>query len=360
MKRNVLVVAGLAVLSTSAFASKARIEALGQGAIYNVKDSRSVFVNPASLNGMGNTIVTEWGTAGAADAAYTPRAEGGFTREMGSFNYGLYMGNESSRIAHDTANFLAQTNALDLMLAGDMGMKWGARLHYADRKDETGAFTKKNSALGVGLGVMQGDLGAYLNMDLNDKSSGGAAAGDTSKMKPSFTLGASYMWSGYNFYAEYTANKQDKTVSGTTTTKKDTTIVVGAGRTHEINPTARVIYNAMLSMNTDENITGAGKTKTNKLPVTVALETEATSWLTLRGSISQNVIINDVKNTAGKKKTTANTTDVAAGASLNFGKLTLDGTIGNTPASRAGAASAEEGVLTTDNLMTRVGLTYKF
>ncbi len=30
MKRNVLVIAGLAVLSTSAFASKARIEALGQ------------------------------------------------------------------------------------------------------------------------------------------------------------------------------------------------------------------------------------------------------------------------------------------------------------------------------------------
>ena len=358
MKRNVLVIAGLAVLSTSAFASKARIEALGQGAIFNVKDSRSVFLNPASLNGMGNTIVTEWGTAGAADAAYTPRAEGGFTREMGSFNYGLYMGNESSRVAH-AAGFLGQTNTLDLMLAGDMGMKWGARLHYADRKDETGAFTKKNSALGVGLGVMQGDLGAYLNMDLNDKSTGGAAAADTSKLKPSFTLGADYMWSGYKFYAEYTANKQDKTVSSAVTTTKDTTIIVGAGRTHEINPTSRVIYNAMLSMNTND-VTGTGKTKTNKLPVTVALETEATSWLTLRGSISQNVIINDVKNTAGKKKTTADTTDVAAGASLNFGKLTLDGTIGNTPASRAGAASAEEGVLTTDNLMTRVGLTYKF
>lgn len=358
MKRNVLVIAGLAVLSTSAFASKARIEALGQGAIFNVKDSRSVFVNPASLNGMGNTIVTEWGDSAAADTAWAPRAEGGFTREMGSFNYGLYMGNDSSRVSHAAA-FLSQTNSLDLMLSGDMGMKWGARLHYADRKDETGAFTKKNSALGVGLGVMQGDLGAYLNMDLNDKSTGGAAAGDTSKLKPSFTLGADYMWSGYKFYAEYTANKQDKTVSNATTTTKDTTILVGAGRTHEINPTSRVIYNAMLSMNTND-VTGTGKTKTNKLPVTVALETEATSWLTLRGSISQNVIINDVKNTAGKKKTTANTTDVAAGASLNFGKLTLDGTIGNTPASRAGNASAEEGVLTTDNLMTRVGLTYKF
>lgn len=358
MKRNVLVIAGLAVLSTSAFASKARIEALGQGAIFNVKDSRSVFVNPASLNGMGNTIVTEWGDSAAADTAWAPRAEGGFTREMGSFNYGLYMGNDSSRVSHAAA-FLSQTNSLDLMLSGDMGMKWGARLHYADRKDETGAHTKKNSALGVGLGVMQGDLGAYLNMDLNDKSTGGTAAADTSKLKPSFTLGADYMWSGYKFYAEYTANKQDKTVAAALTTTKDTTILVGAGRTHEINPTSRVIYNAMLSMNTND-VTGTGKTKTNKLPVTVALETEATSWLTLRGSISQNVIINDVKNTAGKKKTTANTTDVAAGASLNFGKLTLDGTIGNTPASRAGAATAEEGVLTTDNLMTRVGLTYKF
>ena len=357
MKRNVLVIAGLAVLSTSAFASKARIEALGQGAIFNVKDSRSVFVNPASLNGMGNTIVTEWGTAGAADTTTAPRAEGGFTREMGSFNYGLYMGNETSRISH-AAGFLAQTNALDLMLAGDMGMKWGARLHYADRKDETGAHTKKNSALGVGLGVMQGDLGAYLNMDLNDKASGGTASADTSKLKPSFTLGASYMWSGYNFYAEYTANKLEEN-TGTAATTKDTTIVVGAGRTHEINPTSRVMYNAMLSLNTND--VAAGKTKTNKLPVTVALETEATSWLTLRGSISQNVVIGDVKNTAGKKKTTANSTDVAAGAALNFGKLTLDGMIGNTGVNRGtGTAGTEEGALTTDNLMTRVGLTYKF
>jgi predicted porin len=317
---------------------------------------------------MGNTIVTEWGTAGAPDAADTPRAEGGFTREMGSFNYGLYMGNETSRISH-AAGFLAQTNALDLMLAGDMGMKWGARLHYANRTDETGAHTKKNSALGVGLGVMQGDLGAYLNMDLNDKATGGTASADTSKLKPSFTLGASYMWSGYNFYAEYTAEKLDSTVSGTTTAKKDTTIVVGAGRTHEINPTSRVIYNAMLSMNTDENITGAGKTKTNKLPVTVALETEATSWLTLRGSISQSVLINEIKNTAGKKKTDPNTTDVAAGATLNFGKLAIDGTIGTTSAERSRndngsgtneSSVSESGVLTLDNLMTRVGLTYKF
>jgi hypothetical protein len=215
---------------------------------------------------------------------------------------------------------------------------------------------------------MQGDLGAYLNMDLSDKSTGGAAAADTSKLKPSFTLGADYMWSGYKFYAEYSADKQDKTVSSALTTTKNSTILVGAGRTHEINPTARVMYNAMLSMTTND-VSGTGKTKTNKLPVTVALETEATSWLTLRGSISQSVLINEIKNTAGKKKTDPNTTDVAAGATLNFGKLAIDGTIGTTSAERSRndngsgtneSSVSESGVLTLDNLMTRVGLTYKF
>jgi len=52
MKKSVLVVAGLAVLSTSAFASKARMEALGQGSASSLylSDSRSVFLNAASLN----------------------------------------------------------------------------------------------------------------------------------------------------------------------------------------------------------------------------------------------------------------------------------------------------------------------
>jgi len=50
--KKTLVIASLAVLSTSAFASKARMEALGQGDGYSryIMDTRSVFLNPAMVN----------------------------------------------------------------------------------------------------------------------------------------------------------------------------------------------------------------------------------------------------------------------------------------------------------------------
>jgi hypothetical protein len=367
MKRNVLVIAGLAVLSTNAFASKARVQALGQdanrGSEY-IADSRNVFRNPAALNETKNYLVTEWGGSVNTDANNAPRAEGGFFREMGAFNYGLYLGNEGDNTGRSQAanSFLAQDNALDLFIAGDMGVKWGARLHYANSKDQaTSAFEKKNTAYGVGLGVVAGAIEGYANVDISDKSTGATAARDVSKLKPSYLVGGSFTWTDYTFFASYENRKTE--VSGTTTsTTKDSTIVAGVGRTMEINPTARIFGDAKVSIAT--NSVTAGKTKTNTLPVTFGMEADATSWLTLRGAVSQNLFLNEVKNTSGKKSTKANTTTVAAGATLNFGKLKVDGLIGTSDASRSGTVSANNGTnagtLTTDNLMTRVAVSYWF
>ncbi|MGZ3787657.1 MAG: hypothetical protein ACXVLQ_04000 [Bacteriovorax sp.] len=373
MKKNVLVIAGLAVLSTSAFASKARMEALGQGSTRGseyISDSRNVFRNPAVLNQTKNYLITEWGTAAAAgDAVDAPRAEGGFFREMGSFNYGLYLGNNDAAQGRTGAvgQFLNQDNGLDLFLSGDMGVQWGARVHYAHSIDETtSAFEKKNTGLGLGLGVVAGELEGYADVTLSDKSTGAAAAGDEFKAKPGYLVGASYKWMGNTFFANYEATKTEITGTGTGAaaagTTKTSNIVVGAGRIHEINPTARLFTDASLVLGTSE--VAAGKTKTNKLPLTLGFEADATSWLVLRGSVAQNVILGETKNPAGKKTTKANSTTVAAGATLNFGKLKVDGLVGTSAASRAGtvstAANTNQGVLTTDNLMTRVGVSYWF
>ncbi|NOT79563.1 MAG: hypothetical protein HOP07_11275 [Bacteriovoracaceae bacterium] len=365
MKRQTLVIAGLALLSTNAFASKARVEALGQDGVRGsefISDSRNVFRNPAVLNDTKNYLVTEWGTAATTDTAAAPRAEGGFFREAGSFAYGLYLGNSNGR---DDANrsgaaeYLNQTNAMDLFFAGDMGVKWGAKLHYASSKDQqTGAFERKNTAFGLGLGAVMGSAEAYLDLDLSDKSNGAAAASDEWKLKPSFLVGGSYAWEGTTFFANYESSKYE-VKTATTATTKDSTITVGAGRIMEINPTARVFTDAKVVLDTTE--VAAGKTKSQTLPVTLGMEAEATSWLTLRGSVAQNVILNNNKNAAGKKSTTNNTTNVNAGATLNFGKLKVDGVIGTTGGNRGtGTTSQEQGVLATDNLLTRVGVTYMF
>jgi hypothetical protein len=359
--KNVLLITGLAVLSTSAFASKARLEALGASSIYYIGDSRSAFLNPADLNGVKNVLVTEWGTANAADTDGAPRAEGGFFREMGTFTYGLYLGNNTVQPTR-AAGFLSQDNAIDLLLAGDMGAKWGARLHYANSKDESGAAAaaKKNSALGLSLGGKHGDMSAYVNMTLTDKSTGnGTVATYESKMKPSYQIGGAYDWSGFSFYADYSSSKLEQVQAATTSTK-DSEIILGVGRTHEINPTARVFSNAQLSLATNEEVaTTTVKTKTQKLPVTLGMEADATSWLVVRGSVSQNFVIGQI-DIDGKKRTIADSTSVNAGATLNFGKLKVDGMVGNTGVARNAATPVNQGVLSTDNLLTRVGVSYAF
>ena len=367
MRKNALVIAGLALLSTNAFASKARVQALGQDSVRGseyIADSRNVFRNAAALNETKNYLVTEWGTAVDSDGVAAPRAEGGFFREMGAFNYGVYLGSDSERNADRAAagTFLAQDNAVDLFLSGDMGVKWGARLHYANSKDQqTASFEKKNSALGLGLGVVAGAAEGYLNVDISDKSTGATIASDEYKTKPSYIVGGSYTMNDYTMFASYESGKVERKLANVNSTTKNSEVVVGAGRTMEINPTARVFGDLQLNLVTTEVV--AGKTKVQALPLTLGMEADATSWLTLRGSVSQPVLLNTTKNPAGKKNTRTNQTTVAAGGTLNFGKLKVDGLIGTTPNSRAATTvtgNTNQGTLTTDNLMTRVAVSYWF
>lgn len=370
MRKNVLLVAGLCVLSTSAFASKARVEALGQNGYkgsYYINDARNIFRNAALVNQHKNYVSAEWGSAATTDAAATPRPEGGFFREMGTFTYGLYLGNDNNSV-YSTAkgnNYLEQDNALDFFFGGDMGMQWGARLHYAASKDETAAaHEKKNNAFGLGLGAVHGDMSGYLNLDLSDKSSATTgAAGAQWKLKPSFEVGGSYKLNGFTTFANYTNYKYEDSVDAAFATKKGNSIEVGVGRIHEVSPTARVVTNASLVLAQAENENAAGKVKSQYIPVAIGFETDATSWLVLRAGVTQKVLINQDKDVNGKKATDDNTTNVTAGATLTFGKFNVDGLIGTTPASRTGTTVADDtnnGVLTTDNLMSRVGVTYNF
>lgn len=361
MKMNALVIAGIALLSTNAFATKARIEAMGPNANLYIKDSRNVFRNAATINSNKNYLVTEWGTAAKSDSATAPRAEGGFFREAGSLAYGLYLGDEGTRngtrVDNTTATgYLAQDNALDLFIGGDAGLQWGAKVHYANSKEETGTASAKrtNSAIGLGLGMVMGEAEGYVNVDLSDKSKGdGTTAGNEFKVKPSFVVGGSYNWSGYTFFAEANIAKTE-TKAATTTTDKTNDYMIGAGRVMDVTPTARVFGNVAVAMTKEDNSTS--KTTETYLPVTFGFETDATSWLALRGSVSQNVLLNNRKvetkaaPATTTKSTQAGTTSVDAGASLTFGKLALDGSIG----------VKTTGTLNTDNLLSRVGVTYSF
>lgn len=381
MKRHVIVATGLAVLSTSAFATKARMEALGQGAdSFYLEDTRSIFVNPAALNNNKNFVVTEWGFQDSTFANTTEQPEGGFFREMGSFAYGLYFGNESrgqntmrngaaagglagfSTVGD--ANFLHHDNALDVFFAGDMGVQWGAKLHYASNEDNSGSVAKEQSALGLGFGVAMGDIEAYANLDLKDESTGATAAGDKWEADSGLNLGAKYKHMGMNIFADYDKIGAEYTATGATAVKTEQTVIqVGASRIHDVSSTARVIFD-LRYVKTDSKDTKADGTtqevNNSQLPLIIGFETEATSWLTLRGSISQSVIINSKETktaTATVKASDNNTTNVNAGATLNFGKLKVDGRIGYNSAA---GTQKKDGGLRTDEFLSTVGVSYWF
>jgi hypothetical protein len=101
--------------------------------------------------------------------------------------------------------------------------------------------------------------------------------------------------------------------------------------------------------------------KGTSIPVVAGVEVEATSWLTLRGSVSQTVW--GKQEDADDSAPFRNTTKVNVGASLKFGELSVDGVIGNNDGTMTGAtadSSQGKGSLRTDLLMTRVGMTYRF
>ncbi len=374
MKKQLVVATGLALLSSSAFATKARLQALGQdtqGSLF-LDDSRSVFLNPASLNKMSNYVVTEWGEAdSAADSDSNPHAEGGFFRDGGSINYGLYLGNEygfENKTKTDN-DMQASDNNLDLFFAGNMGFDWGARVSYSASENEVGGTTPKveNDTMGLGLGINHGKIGAYANLLLKDESSGSTnSAADKYEADLGLNLGLSYDHKNMTFYVDYDKAGHERTVATAKTEYEQTGIVVGVANKMAMSENSMMFVDARYWMYEEETKTTTSTTTETytRLPVTIGFETQATSWLALRASISQNVIINDyekeVTGSAKTEKTNDNTTDINAGASLTFGKLMVDGVIGTTGQSRAATAKDEGGVLSTDNLMTRVAVSYKF
>ena len=412
MKKHVIVAAGLAVLSTTAFASKARLEALGQNSdtgSFFISDSRNVFKNPALVNSFNNYATFEWGetnnsldtSSATSQATYntavsgygtSQRPEGGFFRKSGSFSYGLFMNSNvrsmNSSIVSENSTFLTEDNRFDLFIAGEAGVKWGARLHYSSNKDERKAVTigttglaaaytdikeRTHSSMGLGLGVETGAIKAYANLDLKNEAENAIAADHTAiasgtavegaKFEGDLGLqvGGSYKMGAMTYFAEYKKLGYDFTESKADTDKttvEDTTITIGAGNTHKISDSAKIFTEvAYVSKKEEEKEgTASGEEKSSSLPVTIGFEASANTWLTLRGSVTQRLVLNSEETTSTPTATSdgkyskQNTTSVNAGATLEFGKLSVDGMIG----------SGTAGTLNTDNLLTKVGVTYEF
>lgn len=248
MKKSLLIVSALSLISTSAMASQARLLALGMNetdneGMYHVSDARNMFLNPAYINLYSNHAVLEWGDtglnarAGATTSVATlnnntssPKAQGGVFKTYGDFVYGLYFGNESNtssllRIAGTSAasamnaytgaatspqSKMLQTadNEVDLFFGGGSDLKWAVNPTVAFGKDD--ARKAKDSAIALRGGVIGSGWDAHLNVSLASKAEAtdtiaSAVLGIASTSinqefegKLGLQVGGSYVFSGNN------------------------------------------------------------------------------------------------------------------------------------------------------------------
>lgn len=370
MKKQIMIAVGLTVLSTAAFASKARLEALGQdanGSMY-LDDARNVFLNPAQLNFHKDFVTLEFGDDVVADdSATSPRSEGGMFKAQGNMVYGLYFGSASDiantqRGAAMGGDRVVEQNNLDFFIAGDAGVQWGVRLTYGDFTDEQAAGDDQKSSVARSvIGIVAGDIEGYANIGL-----GNTAEGDNDsefKGKGSIDLGMTYNMGDMDYIVQVaTTNAED--ADGDELTGK--TIALGAAKTYKLNDRANAWVSAFYkTKETDNKMAASGATGESKdmfIPIAVSMEVMAKDWLTLRGSVTHEVIGTN-ENDDGDKKTRDDKTQIAAGATLSWGDLALDGMIANTDGTSAGTTSNTEGgngTLRTDQILSRISLTYKF
>lgn len=398
MKKQLIVALGLAVLATPAFASKARLQALGEdtyGSFY-VNDNRNVFYNAAQVNNHKDLVTFEWGdtasnnaTSGSDASAAAPRAEGGVFKSMGNLVYGVYLGSESNtsngfRAASGVdLTQASEENNVDLFVAGDAGVKWGANLTYSkSAKDESVAGSAKQEAIRSRFGVIAGDIEGFANINITNKAED--STGQEFKGKLGFQVGAIYNLNDYRIFAEYRdfAGKANGAQDGDL---KASQLQLGAGRSSRLNDKATLFTKAQFQMNKGSNDTAnaqaagqfGGATgcslgasvacedyKAMFVPVVAGLEYDAASWLVLRGSIQQTLW--GKEEDKDNSRPFHNTTVVNAGATLKFGELSVDGVIGNSNSATGSSATSGSstaggtGSLRTDNLMSRVSMTYRF
>jgi len=318
MRKQILIAASLAALSTSAWATKARLQALGQdtdaGSLY-YSDTRSVFKNPAYINEYNNFVITEV-TRGNGNVA-----EGGFYKSAGSLNYGFNFSNSGLNNGG---------NELQAFVGGDAGIQWGvsAQIGKSEMESAPGVTSQDDSSFGLSAGAIMGNMEAYVRLSLKNETSD-PSLNETTEGDLNPVIGVAYTMNNNTFFGEFEKNGSETTIAGATTETSGTEFRVGWGRVHKVSDSARIYTDVMFQA--VESEPAANQEQEDKsVPVTVAMEADANSWLTLRGSVSHNIYETSETEAAGTETESsgiAGSTSVGVGATLNFGKLKVDGSI---------------------------------
>lgn len=366
MKKILVMAALTSMAATPAMASKARLSSLGNAA--QLIDTQTVFTNNADMMELGDYATLEFGnnnkpTYSATGVTSDPNhGEGGVTHTFSWGKLGVYLGHqdESAKTLVDAANsvgssgagtLLREQNPLDVFYGTEIaGLKWGFGVHYANSKTDTNSAKVHTAGISAGVRAANWDAAVRVGLDGKSEDTSGTLKSDGYyKVYGGYWLDTVYIYANYqNASAKVTmgANPEVKAT--------ETSYAVGANNVNKVDG-GNFFYG--VSYAASEAKYGSGKVNKSGLPVIAGMEIDATSWMTLRGSVSQTVFMQETKTDTGAattKDNLLNDTTVGAGVGFKLNKFMVDASVA--------AASSSTGAIATDgnNFLTNASLTYMF
>lgn len=414
MKNYLTLFLAVSIVSSPAYASRARLESLGEGknGSYYIDDARNMFLNPASIVRHKKKLFLELGgntTSSSADSAaantttnsttqntaplantttsattYASRPQGGFTNTFGDFTYALYLNNVSDRGINTLGvgglgGFVAPSNSVEFALAGEGTVNWGVSALWGG--NESGE--ARSYYWAARFGVEKDAAALFGTVGLASKSVSGGTNDGEIKGKLSLDLAATYKIDNMTLFAKYTQTGAESNADTSVTVPagggtasganegKLTTYGVGAGWKKEMTKSTTMYsrlefdYARTTNSNDTYNLAALAPNRTLwNVPVVLAAESQALSWLAIRGSIAHSLLGRN--NTL--QRSFAGSTTVSAGIGMTFGDINIDGMVAsnglnsnaldNTGFGTGANSGSNFGF--GDNMISRIGLTYNF
>lgn len=303
----------ITLMATDAFASRARVSVLGSGdngGIVNGRghggslfydDAYNMFYNPVYINDHKDWATIEKSNFSATGVGTT--AQGGFVTSMADFAVGLYMNRVGGIISQTNRNLM---RPIDLIIGGDMGMKWGFGLTYGSFKNGP---SDQDLVLRAGVNMMGFEPFLTAKVLGKDRTSG------SDLTHHHYSAGFRYR---YGEWTPYLAYRQDRTASNNVNNS------FGAGIARNSEVAEGVMLNYAVGY-WKETVSGQ-----QRVPLDVSVEGKAVSWLTLRGGITF-----DVMNQTQKVSATTDPTSGRIGAGFHVGPVDFDFAVGSNAGANA-------------------------
>jgi hypothetical protein len=332
--------------SKDAFADRARLLVFGTGdgglilggngnmGSFYTDDAYNIFYNPAYINDYKNFGVIEKSnynqayTLGATGTLTTTSggttAEGGFVTSIFNYNLAVFM-NRTDVLSDAIYSNPSSMRPIDIMLGGDnMGCKWGLGVTYSSyRGTPVGSTTMAtDNDVVVRLGLEHGGFepfgwyrfGGDNHFVLNSSD-------EQNKM---WAVGAKYHWGEWTPYAAFKKTSFNGLDTGTIFgggLGRNTTIIDGVKLSYSLaffRQAASDNFGFSSSDNTELN------PQRSVLPINVAVEGDAASWVTLRAGLSYNLVDQEATGSA------PDSTSARIGASIHANKVDFDWAVGKS------------------------------